>query len=121
MGTEEEKVIKIRYIFPDDYNPTIATGALGGPMPDGCHIAVSFYMERGSLPYSQSFQLSKEGKLEDEVAADPEDCHRTMIRFVNSGIVVTPEVALTVAKWLEEQVAKLPGRMPSEENASKTK
>jgi hypothetical protein len=121
METKEEKVVKFRYIFPDNYNPAMATGALGGPMPDGHHIAVSFYMERLGLPYSQTFQVGEDGKLGNEVATDPNDARRTVIRFVSSGVVLTPDTALAIAKFLQEQVANLPGQSSSMASGKESK
>ena len=110
METKEEKAVKFRYIFPDNYNPAMATGALGGPMPDGHHIAVNFFMERVGLPYSQTFKVGEDGKLGDEVATDPEDAGHTFVRFVSGGIVLTPDTAVSIARWLEEQVEKMHGQ-----------
>jgi len=107
--TMEEKTlraVKFKYIFPDDYNPVMATGVVGGPLPDG-NVILNFYLERLGLPHSQTFQVSESGQLEKEIAVDPEDCHQTFVRFVNGGVILSPDAALAVAKWLEEQVAKV--------------
>lgn len=121
METREDKAIKIRYIFPDNYNATIATGALGGPMPDGHHIVAHFYLERASLPYSQTFLLGEDGKLGDEVAAIPEDCHKTVIRFINSGVILTRDMAETIGNWLLEQAKQLPEQELSKPSKSEAK
>lgn len=105
---EEEKTltaVKFRYIFPDDYNPVLATGVVGGPMPDG-NVILNFYLERLGLPYSQTFQVGDSGQLEKEIDVEPEDCHQTFVRFVSGGVILSPDVALSIAKWLEEQVKK---------------
>jgi hypothetical protein len=106
MEEKTLKAVKFRYIFPDEYNPVMATGVVGGPMPDG-NVILNFYLERLGLPYSQTFEVSDSGQLGKEIAVEPEDCHQTFVRFVNGGVILSPDTALSIAKWLEEQVGKV--------------
>jgi hypothetical protein len=112
MKEKKLKAVRFRYVFPDDYNPKIATGVWGGPMPDG-NIAMNFYLERLSLPRSQTFQISDTGQLGEEIAIDPEDCHQTFVRFVDGGVILSPDAAAAVAKWIGEQVEKIRAKTPA--------
>lgn len=88
--------IKIKYIFGDDYNPKYANGAYGGVTPLG-EIVANFYFERHPLPNAEI--LSHESH-----SYDPEDLPNSAVRFVDTGVILSPENARTLAEWLLNQV-----------------
>lgn len=89
------------YVFGDDFNPEYANGAIGGPTTQG-EICVSFYVERGPLPYSQTFNVKADGQLGEELERDPriEDGSVSVIRYVTSGVIMNRETAKRVYDFI---------------------
>lgn len=104
MSNKDE--VKFKYIFSDDYNPIYVNGAFGGINLQG-EIVINFYLERHGLPISQSFEIKKDGKLGNEIGKEPEDLRTSMIRFVQSGIILNLINAKKIHKWLGGHIAKL--------------
>lgn len=102
MATENQ--IKVKYKYADDYNPQYINGAQGGINIQG-EIVVNFYFERVPMPNSITHELSKEGMLGEAVATEPEDLMRSVLRYVQSGVVMNLEVAKQIHKWLGDQIA----------------
>ncbi len=90
---------KFKYIFTYDYNPVYINGAHGGISPRG-ELVVNFYQERPPLPNSITHELNPNGTIGSEVAADPEDLNKSLIRFVSNGIVVNYQTAQELHAWL---------------------
>ena len=99
----EKPTIKFKYIFPDDYNPKYVNGAYGGITPKG-EIAVNFYLERQGLPISQTYEVSSEGNLGDEIHKEPIDLQTSMVRYVDTGILLNLNSAKEIISWLSEKV-----------------
>ncbi len=98
--------MKFKYIFDDDYNPKYANGAYGGLTPRG-EIVVNFFFERTALPKSQTHEITEKGILGDEIDSDPKDLKRSIIRYVDTGIIVNPETAKIIIDWLQKKVETL--------------
>jgi len=99
-----ENQIKVKYKYVDDYNPQYVNGAHGGINVQG-EIVANFYFERVPMPNSITHEVSKEGVLGKVVAAEPEDLTRSVLRYVQTGVVMNLEVAKQVHKWLGDQIA----------------
>ena len=95
-----------KYIFTYDYNPVFVNGAHGGVTPRG-ELVVNFYQERAPLPNSITHEINPNGTMGAETAVDPEDLNRSMVRFVNTGIVVTPQTARELHYWLGEKIKEI--------------
>ena len=89
------------YVFGEDYNPEYANGAIGGPTTQG-EICVSFYVERGPLPYSQTFSVKADGQLGEETERDPkvENGSVSLIRYVTTGVIMTRDTAKRVYDFI---------------------
>ena len=98
--------IKFKYIFDDFYNPIYVNGAYGGISPNR-EIIVNFYLERVGLPYSQTLELDKKGKLGPEVERHPEEKYPYFVRVVENGIILTLENAKKIHSWLGEKIKEL--------------
>ena len=105
----DTKTIKFRYIFADNYNPTLASGVYGGVTPDG-RLVVNFFLERQGLPHSETYELSDAGLLGNEVSQEPEDYRQTLVRFVNMGVVLDLKSAKVISEWLGKQIQELERR-----------
>ena len=95
--------IKFKYIFSKDYNPKYVNGAYGGITPRG-EITINFYLERQGLPISQTNEITPEGKLGSEIDTEPKDLQKSMIRFVDTGIILNVTSAKEICAWLQEKI-----------------
>jgi hypothetical protein len=102
--TEKDKM-KCKYIFPNDYNPKYVNGAQGGISLQG-EIVINFYHERLALPNSQTFEVSSNGLLGNEVQAlsEPRDLKESFVRFIQGGVVVNYPAAKEIHRWLGENL-----------------
>jgi hypothetical protein len=104
---EETKPSKLSISFrkAPDYRLYPATGAWGGPTPDG-QILMNIFVEHGALPSYQTFKVNDEGRvnlnevLESAAAGDGE-------RDVLCGIVLTPTNAKKIAEWLNNHADRI--------------
>ncbi len=104
--------LTFKYKYPDDYNPHYINGAQGGINVQG-EIVVNFYFERIPLPNSITQELNNDGALGNVVATDPKDFTNSVLRYVQSGVVMNLEVAKQVYKWLGEQIKTLESQKTS--------
>jgi hypothetical protein len=93
--------ITFRYIFPDDYNPSYITGAYGGISATGKIIA-SFFFERH--PITRKVTLSLEDGSEIK---QPDDLDKSLIRFVQSGVIMDISTAEEIVRWLNEKIQEV--------------
>ena len=103
-----EVKIKFKYKFAKDYNPKYVNGAHGGITPKG-EIALNFFLERHALPYSQTYNVRKDGTLSGEIKeeSEPNDLNTSFIRYVQNGVIVDLSAAKTIYQFLGDQIAKL--------------
>lgn len=99
--------IKCKYIFDENYNPIYVNGAYGGVNSRG-EIVINFFMERMPLPNAQTFQI-KDGNIHEEVHSDrePEDHRKSVVRFIQNGIILDYKNAREIHKWLGEHISNL--------------
>lgn len=95
--------IKFKYIFEEDYNPKYVNGAFGGVSPLG-EIIVNFYLERIPLPYEDIHELNDNGQIGIMKERKPEDFNTIMIRYIQSGIVLSLEQAKSIHSWLGNNI-----------------
>jgi len=97
---------KFKYIFTYDYNPVYINGAHGGVTPRG-ELVVNFYQERQPLPNAMTHELNPNGTIGREVAVEPEDLNRSLVRFVSNGVVVNYQTARELHFWLGEKIKEM--------------
>ncbi len=102
----EKDQINFKYLYSDDYNPIYVNGAYGGINPKG-ELVINFYFERHGLPKSQSYELTEKGTLGEEIERKPDDLSISMVRSVQTGIVLTLQSAKEIYNWLGEEIKKL--------------
>ena len=106
MGQKnQDKKIKFKYIFSDDYTPKYVKGAVGGISPRG-EIVASFYLERPAIPEEIVHELGEGGLLGEVVEKKPHDFENIMIRSIQGGVVLDAEAAKTLHEWLGRQIEK---------------
>ncbi len=97
------KEIKFKYIFEEGYNPKYVNGAYGGVSPMG-EIIVNFYLERIPLPKEDIHELNTEGQIGSIKERNPKDFNNIMIRYIQSGIVLSLEQAKSIYAWLGNNI-----------------
>lgn len=97
---------KFKYIFTYDYNPVYINGAHGGVTPRG-ELVVNFYQERQPLPNAITHEVNPNGTIGGEVAVEPEDLNKSMVRFVSNGVVVNYQTARELHYWLGEKIKEM--------------
>jgi len=95
-----------KYIFTYDYNPVYINGAHGGVTPRG-ELVVNFYQERQPLPNAMTHELNPNGTIGRELAVEPEDLNRSLVRFVSNGVVVNYQTARELHFWLGEKIKEM--------------
>ncbi|WP_445381587.1 hypothetical protein [Robiginitalea sp. IMCC43444] len=104
----DQKELKCKYIFSDDYNPTYVNGAHGGITPKG-EISINFFFERNALPNSQTYNVNEQGGLAGEVLekAEPEDLNSSFVRFIKTGIIMNYNSAKAIHVFLGKHIDTL--------------
>lgn len=98
----ENRAIKFKYIFDNNYNPKYANGAYGGVSPKG-EITINFYCERQAIPKSVKHDVI-DGKLSESTETEPEDLQSSMVRFVDTGVILNINTAKEIVTWLNEKI-----------------
>lgn len=101
--SQNKQELTFKYIFNYGYNPTYVNGAQGGISPRG-ELVVHFYLERPPLPNALSYEISPQGAIGAESGSDPEDLASSMVRFVDTGVVMNYENARVFHAWLGEKL-----------------
>lgn len=101
MATENN--ITFKYKYPEDYNPLYVNGAYGGINVQG-EIVANFYFERIPMPKTITHELKSDGNLGDILLTCPEDLAKSVVRYVQSGVVMNLEVAKQIHTWLGKQI-----------------
>ena len=101
MATETP--ITVKYKYSDDYNPQYVNGAHGGINVQG-EIVINFYFERVPMPNSITQEMTEDRGLGKIIKTEPEDLAQSVLRYVQSGVVMNLEVAKQIHKWLGEQI-----------------
>lgn len=105
----EERQIRFKYVFPENYNPVYCNGAFGGISPHG-EIVANFFLERLPIPNSMSNLVNSDGSLGGVIATDPENLEQTIIRHISTGIILSEESAKAIYAWLGTQIQELETR-----------
>ena len=109
MSTEEHYV-RIEFERSPTYRVHAADGAWGGPTPRG-HILMNFFVDVPTSPLSVTHSLTEEGQLGPEVDRSPavQDTAPRVSREMEVGVLLSPDDAEGVARWLLDQVEMIRG------------
>lgn len=98
--------ITFKYVFNYGYNPVYVNGAHGGISPRG-ELVMNFYLERPPLPNAITHEINPNGTIGEQVAEEPENLKNSMVRFVDSGVVLNFEAARNIHFWLGERLKEM--------------
>lgn len=105
MGNKKPE-ITFKYIFNYGYNPTYVNGAQGGFSPRG-EMVMHFYLERQPLPEAISHEITPEGGIGPETSVEPRDLPSSMVRFIDTGVVMSYENAKLFHAWMGEKLREV--------------
>jgi hypothetical protein len=101
--SHKKSEIKFKYLYNYSYNPTYVNGAQGGFSPRG-EMVINFYLERQPLPEAISHEITPEGAIGPETGVEPGDLSKSMVRFIDTGVVMSYENARVFHAWLGEKL-----------------
>jgi hypothetical protein len=104
--SQNKPELKFKYIFDYGYNPVYANGAHGGVSPRG-ELVMNFYLERMALPESITHEINPNGTIGSETAAEPDDLAHSMVRLIETGVVMNYQNARELHLWLGERVKEM--------------
>jgi hypothetical protein len=104
--SQNKPELKFKYIFDYGYNPVYVNGAHGGVSPRG-ELVMNFYLERMALPESITHEINPNGTIGNEVSTEPEDLKNSLIRFIETGVVMNYQNAKELLLWLGERVKEM--------------
>jgi hypothetical protein len=101
MPDDGQNEITFVYEDADEVHTIAATGAHGGPTPDGASVVANLYVERGSIPHHVSHQIDERGQV--DLSERSEQVTRgELTREIQASLVLTPEHALQLGQWLQQ-------------------
>lgn len=98
--------LTFKYIFNYGFNPSYVNGAQGGFSPRG-EMIINFYLERQPLPQSITHEITPEGAIGRETAVEPEDLSSSMVRYIDTGVVMSYENARVFHAWLGDKLREM--------------
>lgn len=104
---------KVIYTRSSEYRTIAATGAWGGPSPAG-EVIFDLFVERFSLPEEESLVVD-----ETTGTALPQGPIQTpVLRESQIGVVLRPDVAYTIGRWLIDNAQRAGHRPPEDDKGS---
>jgi len=102
--SDPKREVTVNFECPS--TPTYAVGgAWGGPSPDGSTIVAHLYVEHATLPnyLKYSAEDMPDGGSRVDLSSEERVSRGDLTREVQASIVLTPEVAISLAQWLVDK------------------
>lgn len=106
MPELSKKTLNIKFTKAPDYKLVPATGAWGGPTPQG-ELVCNFFVEHSDIPESIEMEI-KEGSSK-EIGRSPT---HDLVRELQIGIVMRPDIAKSIGKWLTQKAEEIMNPKP---------
>ena len=104
-----ESKIKFKYVESPNYVSRYVNGAFGGVTPRG-EIVVNFFFEHNAFPSNQEYEITQDGKLGRELSIEPKDISGTVIRQVDTGVIMNINSAKELVAWLSDKIRLIENR-----------
>ena len=104
--SQKKPEIKFKYVFNYGYNPSYVNGAQGGFSPRG-EMVINFYLERQPLPEAISHEITPEGAIGNETGVEPKDLAQSMVRYIDTGVVMSYENAKVFHAWMGDKLREV--------------
>ncbi len=98
--------VTFEYDLSPDYEVIPISGAVGGVTAEGMVLA-NVYHERAGIPEKHRFRVNPDGTLGELLAQEGKDAIHRRVFF---GLYLTPGVARSLARWLNEKAAEIESR-----------
>lgn len=102
MSSPEKDKVKFHYIKANDFRVVHMDGVFGGLSPTG-DIFMSIFSQRPPIPQTTVQPVKENGELGDELMSE-RIVKEGIVREIEVGIAVRPEIAENLIKWLQEKV-----------------
>ena len=102
MNPPEKDKVKFHYIKANGFRVVHMDGVFGGLSPTG-DIFMSIFSQRPPIPQITVQPVKENGELGDELVSE-RTVKEGLVREIEVGIAVRPEIAETLIKWLQEKV-----------------
>jgi hypothetical protein len=104
--SSKKSELTFKYVFNYGYNPTYVNGAQGGFSPRG-EMVINFYLERQPLPDAISHEITLEGAIGRETGVEPKNLANSMVRFIDTGVVMSYENAKVFHAWMGDKLREV--------------
>jgi hypothetical protein len=104
--SNQKPEITFKYVFNYGYNPSYVNGAQGGFSPRG-ELVINFYLERQPLPEAISHEITAQGAIGRETNVEPADLASSMVRYIDTGVVMNYENAKVFHAWMGEKLREV--------------
>lgn len=104
--SQKKPEITFKYVFNYGYNPSYVNGAQGGFSPRG-EMVINFYLERQPLPSAISHEITPEGAIGKETTVVPKDLAQSMVRYIDTGVVMSYENARVFHAWMGDKLREV--------------
>jgi len=101
MASDKDKV-KFHYIKGNFFRVVHVDGVFGGLSPSG-DVFASIFSQRPPIPTLTVQPVKEDGQLGDELISE-RATKDGLVREVEIGLVIRPDVAEVLIKWLQEKV-----------------
>lgn len=102
MPDDSSSEVTFVYEDAEQVQTISATGALGGPSPDGASVVANLYVERSSIPHHTTHQIDEQGQV-DLSQTNEQVTRGEITREVQASLVMTPEHAMQLGQWLQRK------------------
>lgn len=110
MEESKKKQLSIKYQKTSDYKIVPATGAYGGPTPQG-QVLCNFYVEYHIPPDSVKIEINPSDGTSNEI--ERRAGKDSYMRELNVGVLMRPDIAKFIGEWLIEQANAVIGTTPN--------
>lgn len=104
--SNQKPEITFKYVFNYGYNPSYVNGAQGGFSPRG-ELVINFYLERQPLPEAISHEITAQRAIGRETNVEPADLASSMVRYIDTGVVMNYENAKVFHAWMGEKLREV--------------
>ncbi|OGT95825.1 MAG: hypothetical protein A3I79_08405 [Gemmatimonadetes bacterium RIFCSPLOWO2_02_FULL_71_11] len=98
---DKKGTVSIVYEESEDRPSIPVGGAYGGPSPDGTLVVAHLYTEFGTIPAMEEHDQEEDGKV--DLSKGHQIKRGDVTRKVLATLVLSPEVAERVGKWLVQK------------------
>lgn len=102
MSPSEQDKVKFHYIKANSFRVVHMDGVFGGLTPTG-DIFMSIFSQRPPIPVVTVQPVKETGELGEELLSE-RSVKEGLVREIEVGVALRPEIAETLIKWLQEKV-----------------